>query len=126
MKIGFRRLDVYVFQKGGLLFFCFSSFSIVLVTEKTNDDMNDFSHYTTASKIAYAASWNLFRFYGTLVPGNMDSMSDVADYFTQLDQRGNQQDKRPAYVVNVSVDDLRPGDIVHVKNRYSFGSKITI
>jgi hypothetical protein len=105
---------------------CFSTFSVVFATEKTNDDMNDFNHYTTASKIAYAASWNLFRFYGTLVHGNMDSLSDVADYFTQLDQRGNQQDKRPAYVVNVSVDDLRPGDIVHVKNRYSFGSKITI
>ena len=108
------------FKKGFSVFlcflFCFSTVSGAFGVEKTSDDMNDFSHYTTTSKIAYAASWNLFRFYGTLVPGDMDTMGDVADYFTQLDQRGNQQEKRPAYVVNITVNDLRPGDIVHVKN----------
>lgn len=95
---------------------CFCTISGAFASEKTSDDMNDFSHYTTASKIAYAASWNLFRFYGTLVPGDMDTMSDVADYFTQLNQRSNQHEQRTAYVVNISIDDLHPGDIVHVKN----------
>ena len=37
-----------------LVLFVFSMISGACATDKTSDDMNDFSHYTTASKIAYA------------------------------------------------------------------------
>jgi hypothetical protein len=99
-----------------IVLFVFSTISGACATDKTSDDMNDFSHYTIASKIAYATSWNMFRFYGSVVPANMGTMEDIADYFTQLGQRGNQDIPRPGYVVNVSTTDLNPGDVVHVKN----------
>jgi len=78
-------------------------------TEKVNDDMNDFGHYTIASKMAYSAAWNFFRSKIDLVPGDMDTLTDVMDYF-------NQDGRINAYVVNVTSADLKPGDLVHVKN----------
>lgn len=93
---------------------CFSMMSCSFATEKVNDDMNDFSHYTIASKVAYATAWNYFRSNVGLVPGNMDTMSDVTSYF-------NGDGRQVAYVVKVPASDLKPGDIVHVKNSaYAF------
>ena len=99
-----------------LILIIFSTISGASATDKTGYDMNDFSHYTIASKIAYATSWNMFRFYGSVIPANMDTMENIADYFTQLGQRGNQNIPRPGYVVYVNSSESSEGDIVHVKN----------
>jgi hypothetical protein len=87
----------------------FSMISGVSAAEKTSDDMNDFNHYTIASKMAYAISWNLFRYSGGAIPGDMDTLSDISNYF-------NNQTKIDAYVVGVNASDLKVGDLVHVKN----------
>ena len=97
-----------------ILLLCFSMVSCASAAEKTSDDMNDFSHYTIASKIAYTEAWYNFRSKIGLVPGDMDTLNDIAVYF-------NSDGRQDAVVVCVPVNELKPGDIVHVKNsQYAF------
>lgn len=91
------------------LLFCVSTVSGAFAAEKNSDDMNDFGHYSIASKIVYLMHGICSVEVG-VIPEDLHTLADVASYFT------GEKHHITGVVVNTTLDNLKPGDILHVKN----------